>query len=137
MKNRTEYRLRKIVCAAAVCAMLSPAAAYAADQSDGGQTANAVRKEETVYIFTDATGKSTEVLVNDRLKNSSGEDVIEDVSTLSDCDFSQACDLSIRTEVENMAYELSSSTHSVMYFYDVYLGPEDMLKQPFGEYQAQ
>ena len=84
MKNRTEYRLRKIVCAAAVCAMLSPAAAYAADQSDGGQTANAVRKEETVYIFTDATGKSTEVLVNDRLKNSSGEDVIEDVSTLSD-----------------------------------------------------
>ena len=59
------------------------------------------------------------------------------VSTLSDCDFSQACDLSIRTEVENMAYELSSSTRSVMYFYDVYLGPADMLNQPFGAYRAE
>ncbi len=58
------------------------------------------------------------------------------VSTLSDCDFSTACDLSIRAEVENMAYELSSSTHSVMYFYDVYLGPEDMLSKPFGKYSA-
>ena len=59
------------------------------------------------------------------------------VSAMSDSDFSQACDLSIRAEVENMAYELSSSTNSIMYFYDVYLGPEAMLKQPFGEYRAQ
>ena len=59
------------------------------------------------------------------------------VSAMSDSDFSQACDLSIRAEVENMAYELSSSTNSIMYFYDVYLGPETMLKQPFGEYRAQ
>ena len=36
-----------------------------------------------------------------------------------------------------MAYELSSSTHSVMYFYDVYLGPEDMLNKPFGQYAGQ
>jgi hypothetical protein len=59
------------------------------------------------------------------------------MSAMSDSDFSQACDLSIRAEVENMAYELSSSTNSIMYFYDVYLGPEAMLKQPFGEYRAQ
>ena len=59
------------------------------------------------------------------------------MSAMSDSDFSQACDLSIRVEVENMAYELSGSTNSIMYFYDVYLGPEAMLKQPFGEYRAQ
>ena len=56
------------------------------------------------------------------------------VSEMSDCDFSQECDLSIRTEVENMAYELGSSTRSIMYFYNVYLGPEDMMNRPFGEY---
>ena len=58
------------------------------------------------------------------------------VSAMSDSDFSQTCDLSIRAEVENMAYELSGSTNSLMYFYDVYLGPEDMLDQPFGEYKS-
>ena len=56
------------------------------------------------------------------------------VSAMTENDFSQACDLSIRTEVENMAYELSSSTQSAMYFYDVYLGPEEMMDIPFGEY---
>ena len=56
------------------------------------------------------------------------------VSAMTENDFSQGCDLSIRTEVENMAYELSSSTQSAMYFYDVYLGPEEMMDVPFGEY---
>lgn len=59
------------------------------------------------------------------------------VSAMSDNDYSQSCDLAINTVVENMAYELSSATNSIMYFYDVYLGPEDMLNQPFGEYRAQ
>ena len=59
------------------------------------------------------------------------------VSAMSPNDFSKDCDLSIRAEVENMAYELSSSPQSVMYFYDVYLGPEDMLDQPFGQYSPQ
>ena len=59
------------------------------------------------------------------------------VSAMSESDFSRTCDLSIRAEVENMAYELSSSTHSAMYFYDVYLGPADMLSQPFGAYQPE
>ena len=57
------------------------------------------------------------------------------VSAMSDSDYSQECDLSIRTEVENMAYELSSSTKSIMYFYNVFLGPKDMMKHPFGAYE--
>ena len=36
-----------------------------------------------------------------------------------------------------MSYELSNSPQSIMYFYDVYLGPEDMLKQPFGAYRTE
>ncbi len=59
------------------------------------------------------------------------------VSAMSDSDFSRDCDLSIRAVVENMAYELSSSTNSVMYFYNVYLGPEDMLNVPFGTYAGE
>ena len=59
------------------------------------------------------------------------------VSAMTDSDYSQTCDLSIRTQVENMAYELSGSTNSIMYFYDVFVGPEDMLQQPFGRYNAQ
>ena len=58
------------------------------------------------------------------------------VTAMTDSDFSKDCDLSIRTEVENMSYELSSSPQSIMYFYDVYLGPEDMLDKPFGQYRA-
>lgn len=56
------------------------------------------------------------------------------MSAMSPNDFSKECDVSIRAEVENMAYELSNSPQSVMYFYDVYLGPEDMLDHPFGRY---
>ena len=58
------------------------------------------------------------------------------ISTMSDSDFSRSCDLSIRASVEDTDYELSNSPNSIMYFYDVYLGPEDMMDQPFGEYQA-
>ena len=56
------------------------------------------------------------------------------MSAMTPNDFSRECDVSIRAEVENMAYELSNSPQSVMYFYDVYLGPEDMLDHPFGRY---
>jgi len=58
------------------------------------------------------------------------------VSEMSDNDYSRQCDLSIRTEVEDTKYELSSSPKSLMYFYNVYLGPEDMFDQPFGEYRG-
>ena len=56
------------------------------------------------------------------------------VSATSEWDYSGDCDMTIRAEVENMAYELSASTQSAMYFYDVYLGPGDMLARPFGGY---
>ena len=59
------------------------------------------------------------------------------VSAMSESDFSRDCDLSIRTEVENMAYELSSSPTGAMYFYDVYLGPVEMMEVPYGEYSPE
>ena len=58
------------------------------------------------------------------------------ISAMTESDFSQECDLSIHAEVEGKNYELSSSPQSMMYFYDVFVGPEDMMDQPFGEYRA-
>ena len=58
------------------------------------------------------------------------------VSAMNDSDFSQECDLSILAKVEDTNYELSNSPQSMMYFYNVFLGPEDMMDQPFGEYRA-
>ena len=58
------------------------------------------------------------------------------VSAMSESDYSQECDLSIHTAVEETNYELSNSPQSMMYFYNVFLGPEDMMDQPFGEYRA-
>ena len=52
---------------------------FTASGSSGTDT-----KEETVYVFTDASGLQNRVLVNEKLKNVSGHDSIEDVSTLKD-----------------------------------------------------
>ena len=57
------------------------------------------------------------------------------VSAMNESDFSQDCDLSIHVEVEGKNYELSNSPQSMMYFYNVFVGPEDMMDQPFGEYE--
>lgn len=56
------------------------------------------------------------------------------VSAMSESDHSQECDLSIHAEVEDKNYELSNSPQSLMYYYNVFVGPEDMMDQPFGEY---
>ena len=56
------------------------------------------------------------------------------VSAMSESDHSQECDLSIHAEVEEKNYELSNSPQSLMYYYNVFVGPEDMMDQPFGEY---
>jgi len=58
------------------------------------------------------------------------------VSAMNEYDYSQDCDLSIHTDVEDKNYELSNSPQSMMYFYNVFVGPEDMMDQPFGEYDA-
>lgn len=39
-------------------------------------------KDETVYVFTDATGRQTKLTVNEKLTNGLAQDTIEDVSTL-------------------------------------------------------
>ena len=44
--------------------------------------AAANEKEETVYVFTDAEGNETKVIVSDKLKNNEGSDEIEDKSNL-------------------------------------------------------
>jgi putative membrane protein len=41
-------------------------------------------KEETVYVFMDATGAKNSVLVNEKLKNASAQETINDMTTLSD-----------------------------------------------------
>ncbi|MBE5872044.1 MAG: hypothetical protein E7294_12430 [Lachnospiraceae bacterium] len=41
-------------------------------------------KEETVYVISDATGKPTETIVSDWLKNPEGADIIKDASDLQD-----------------------------------------------------
>ncbi|MBR2767400.1 MAG: hypothetical protein IKD68_00555, partial [Solobacterium sp.] len=41
-------------------------------------------KEETVYVITDASGKSSSVIVSDWLKNTSGKKTIDDASFLED-----------------------------------------------------
>ena len=58
------------------------------------------------------------------------------ISAMTDNDFSEDCDLSVSVVVENMSYELSNSPKSLMYYYNIYLGPEDMLQFPFGKYEG-
>ena len=58
------------------------------------------------------------------------------VSAMTESDYSQNCDLSIHATVEDKNYELSNSPQSMMYFYNVFVGAEDMMDQPFGEYDA-
>ncbi|MBQ6230225.1 MAG: hypothetical protein IJJ74_03815 [Eubacterium sp.] len=43
-----------------------------------------VDKDETIYVITDANGNKQNVIVSEWLKNKDHEDVIEDVSTLTD-----------------------------------------------------
>ena len=72
MRKKTKQRIRKITCAAVICAMVSPSVGAAAVQAADAPEGGAVQKEETVYVFTDASGETTQVLVNDRLKNENG-----------------------------------------------------------------
>ncbi|MBR2794900.1 MAG: hypothetical protein IKE16_09665, partial [Solobacterium sp.] len=60
-----------------------------AEESDTNNTTepseehkNADGKEETVYVITDASGKSNSVIVSDWLKNTSGKKTIDDASFL-------------------------------------------------------
>lgn len=51
--------------------------------SIASSSADADSKEETVFVFTDASGKQSHVIVNEKLNNATGQKSIKDVSTLS------------------------------------------------------
>lgn len=55
-------------------------------------------KEETVFITTDATGKTTDIQVSDWLKNPEGYEVIKDASNLSDIENVNGEELFMRKE---------------------------------------
>ena len=55
---------------------------YAAEKS--GSSAEAVDKEETVYVITDGDGEIDEIIVNDKLNNKEGAASIEDKTDLTD-----------------------------------------------------
>ena len=59
---------------------------------------------------------------------------VNTITAMTDNDFSEDCDFALKVAVEDMTYELSTSEKSPMYYYDVYLGPEEMMLYPFGEY---
>ena len=63
--------------AAVVAFTMTAAPVFAA--TDSGNT-----KDETVYVVTESDGSQSDLIVSDHLKNKSGKDKIEDVSTLTD-----------------------------------------------------
>lgn len=56
------------------------------------------------------------------------------IPMLSENDFSENCDIAIQTEVENMKYVLSTEQKGEMYYYNVFLGPQSMMDQPYGQF---
>ena len=77
MKGLYKNAFRKLVAAGMAVGMVLGCAGMAGAES-------APSKEETVYIFTDASGNQTKVLVSDWLKNSDNESEIKDATTLKD-----------------------------------------------------
>lgn len=58
------------------------------------------------------------------------------IPKLSESDFSENCDMAIQAEVENAKYVLGDEQKGEMYYYNVYLGPKEMLDAPYGAYGA-
>ena len=59
------------------------------------------------------------------------------IPMLSEYDFSESCDIAIQAEVESKKYALSAEQKGEMYYYNVWLGPAEMLEVPFGEFGAE
>ena len=59
------------------------------------------------------------------------------IPMLSEYDFSESCDLALQVEVENIKYALSAEQKGEMYYYNVWLGPVEMLEVPFGEFGSE
>ena len=77
MKRLYQNAFRKLMAAGMAVGMVLGSAGMAGAES-------AASKEETVYIFTDASGNQTKVLVSDWLKNSDNASEIKDATTLKD-----------------------------------------------------
>lgn len=58
------------------------------------------------------------------------------IPRLAQDDFSESCDLAILAEAEGGRYVLSAEQKGEMYYYNVYLGPREMMNVPYGEYAA-
>ena len=77
---RKKFKRKKILSfasAAVVAFTMTAAPVFAA--TDSGNT-----KDETVYVVTESDGSQSDLIVSDHLKNKSGKDKIEDISTLTD-----------------------------------------------------
>jgi hypothetical protein len=51
-------------------------------------------------------------------------------------DVSRVCDIEIETTVEEETWRLSPLRVGEMYYYDVYVGPSEMLEKPYGAYMT-
>ena len=77
------------VCTEAICAAADKSAeipegeVFTADENSTS-AADAVTKDETVYVITGADGSTNKIIVSDHLKNVDGDVTITDYSTLSD-----------------------------------------------------
>lgn len=77
---RKKFKRKKILsfASAAVVAFTMTAAPVFAATDSGNM------KDETVYVVTESDGSQSDLIVSDHLKNKSGKDKIEDISTLTD-----------------------------------------------------
>ena len=78
---RKKFKRKKILSfasAAVVAFTMTAAPVFAATDSGNTNT-----KDETVYVVTESDGSQSDLIVSDHLKNKSGKDKIEDVSTLT------------------------------------------------------
>lgn len=77
---RKKFKRKKILSfASAAVVAFTMTAAPVFGAADSGNT-----KDETVYVVTESDGSQSDLIVSDHLKNKSGSDKIEDVSTLTD-----------------------------------------------------
>ena len=78
---RKKFKRKKILSfasAAVVAFTMTAAPVFAATDSGNTNT-----KDETVYVVTESDGSQSDLIVSDHLKNKSGKDKIEDISTLT------------------------------------------------------
>ncbi|NCB32745.1 MAG: hypothetical protein EOM64_02485, partial [Erysipelotrichia bacterium] len=81
MKRRSVINTLISIAVIASCSGFTPVYAEAADTE---VQKNGVTKDETVYVFTDTTGRMTSTIVSDWLRNDSGQKIITDRTNLTD-----------------------------------------------------